>query len=338
MADGVAAVAAVATAVRIDEWLHGKPSLFPGWSGSLSIPDTLLALVVAMFAVFAVMGRYVERSSIIRNEWRLVVPASFCVAVLEEVQDVLAHHALVHGVAVLGLVLAVFPLFPVFAILGHRIAETLLERVARPPVLPVAWLIKGAMDVTLAGLLLVLAIPVFLAIIAASRLEGGPVFFAHRRIGAGSRPFGCLKFRTMVVDCDRVLEDALAGNPALAQEWEANRKLVRDPRITRLGKFLRSTSLDELPQLINVLRREMSLVGPRPIVEGEVHLYGEDITHYYAVRPGLTGLWQVSGRSGTTYARRVQLDVWYVNNWTIRYDLGVLLKTIPVVLRRQGAC
>lgn len=344
MADGVAVVAAVATAVRINEWLHGEPDLFRSWSGTLSVPDMLVALLVAMFAVFAVMGRYVERPAVIRNEWRLVVFASFCVALLEGVQDVLAHHAPVHGVAGPGLLadpgvlLAVFPLFPVFAILGHRAAETLLELVARPPVLSVARLIKGVMDVTFAGLLLVMAIPVFLAIMAASWLEGGPVFFAHRRIGAGGRPFGCLKFRTMMVDCDHVLEAALAGSPALAQEWEASRKLVLDPRVTRLGKFLRSTSLDELPQLINVLRREMSLVGPRPIVESEVGLYGEDIAHYYAVRPGLTGLWQVSGRSGTTYARRVQLDVWYVNNWTIRYDLSVLLKTIPVVLRRQGAC
>jgi lipopolysaccharide/colanic/teichoic acid biosynthesis glycosyltransferase len=140
-----------------------------------------------------------------------------------------------------------------------------------------------------------------------------------------------------VVDSDRALNEALARDPALAAEWAATRKLVNDPRVTRIGRFLRNTSLDELPQLINVLRMEMSLVGPRPIVDSEVPLYGEAIAQYYATRPGLTGLWQVSGRSNTSYARRVQLDVWYVNNWTVWNDIAVLLKTIPAVLGRQGA-
>ena len=199
-------------------------------------------------------------------------------------------------------------------------------------------LLKGAMDVFLGALLLILAAPCFLAIMIASKLGGGPIFFAHRRVGAGGRPFYCLKFRTMVVDADRVLEQALAQDPILAAEWHASRKLGRDPRVTSIGRFLRKTSLDELPQLINVLRRDMSLVGPRPIVENEVPLYGESIAQYYATRPGLTGLWQVSGRSTVSYGRRVELDTWYVNNWTIRRDLAVLLKTVPVVLCRQGAC
>jgi Undecaprenyl-phosphate galactose phosphotransferase WbaP len=177
----------------------------------------------------------------------------------------------------------------------------------------------------------------FVILAIASRMDGGPVLFAHRRVGAGGRPFYCLKFRTMVVNADRVLADFIAKDPDLAAEWEACRKLVNDPRVTRVGRILRKTSLDELPQLINVLRGEMSLVGPRPIVESEVPLYGEAIAHYYATRPGLTGLWQVSGRSNTSYTRRVQLDVWYVNNWTIWNDIAVILKTIPVVLRRQGA-
>jgi lipopolysaccharide/colanic/teichoic acid biosynthesis glycosyltransferase len=141
----------------------------------------------------------------------------------------------------------------------------------------------------------------------------------------------------MVVDADRVLADALSKDPDLAAEWEASRKLRDDPRITPVGRFLRRTSLDELPQLINVLRLEMSLVGPRPIVDSEIALYGPDIGQYYATRPGLTGLWQVSGRSDTSYERRVQLDVWYVNNWTLWHDFAVLLKTIPVVLGREGA-
>jgi Undecaprenyl-phosphate galactose phosphotransferase WbaP len=202
---------------------------------------------------------------------------------------------------------------------------------------PVSRIVKAAIDITLAALLLVLTSFLFVILAVASRLDSGPMLFAHRRVGAGGRPFYCLKFRTMVIDADRVLEEALARDPALAAEWEATRKLVDDPRVTRIGRFLRKTSLDELPQLINVLRLEMSLVGPRPIVENEVPLYGEAIAQYYATRPGLTGLWQVSGRSNTSYARRVQLDVWYVNNWTVWNDIAVLFKTIPVVLRRQGA-
>jgi lipopolysaccharide/colanic/teichoic acid biosynthesis glycosyltransferase len=167
--------------------------------------------------------------------------------------------------------------------------------------------------------------------------SGGPMFFAHRRIGIGGKPFYCLKFRTMVTDADLVLKEAIAHDPALAAEWNATQKLRNDPRVTRIGRFLRMTSLDELPQLINVLLRHMSLVGPRPIVESEVRFYGDDIAHYYNTRPGLTGLWQVSGRSNTSYTRRVQLDVWYVNNWSVWLDIAVLLKTLPAVLARTGA-
>jgi undecaprenyl-phosphate galactose phosphotransferase len=202
---------------------------------------------------------------------------------------------------------------------------------------PLARVVKSVMDVSVAAVLLVLTSPLFLVLALAARLDGGPALFAHRRIGAGGRPFRCLKFRTMVVDADRVLAETLARDPVLAAEWKARQKLARDPRVTRLGRFLRQTSLDELPQLINVLRREMSLVGPRPIVESEVPFYGDAIAQYYATRPGLTGLWQVSGRSETTYERRVQLDVWYVNNWTVWHDVAVLLKTVPAVLGRAGA-
>lgn len=197
--------------------------------------------------------------------------------------------------------------------------------------------LKDAMDVLLGILLLILAAPCFLAIMAVSSLDGGPIFFAHRRIGAGGRYFHCLKFRTMVVDADRVLKEVLAQDPVMTEEWIASRKLSQDPRVTPLGRFLRKTSLDELPQLINVLRRDMSLVGPRPIVENEIHLYGKNIADYYTARPGLTGLWQISGRSNVSYGRRVELDTWYVNNRTIWRDLTVLLKTVPIVWRRQGA-
>ncbi len=192
-------------------------------------------------------------------------------------------------------------------------------------------------DVTLAATLLPFLSPALLAIAVLVRLDGGPVFFAHRRIGAGGRHFSCLKFRTMAVDADARLAGSLATNPRMAADWAATRTLSNAPRITKIGRFLRNTSLDELPQLINVLKLEMSLVGPRPIVEDEVSFYGDKISSYYATRPGLTGLWQVSGRSDTSYAQRVELDAWYVRNWTLWNDIVVLLKTIPAVLQRRGA-
>ena len=202
---------------------------------------------------------------------------------------------------------------------------------------PTSRLLKATFDVLVSAIAILILAPLLLGLSILCVLDGGPALFRHTRVGTQGRSFCCFKFRTMVVDADRVLGEALARDPALAAEWTANRKLIDDPRITRVGRFLRKTSLDELPQLFNVLRLEMSLVGPRPIVENEVALYGEHIAQYYAARPGLTGLWQVSGRNNTSYERRVQLDVWYVNNWSIWHDIAVLLKTIPAVLHRQGA-
>jgi undecaprenyl-phosphate galactose phosphotransferase len=196
---------------------------------------------------------------------------------------------------------------------------------------------KSAFDKVAATVLLLVLLPVFVVVGLLVARDGGPVFFVHRRIGTGGRPFGCKKFRTMVVDGDRVLARALAADPALAAEWATNQKLRRDPRVTAIGRFLRSTSLDELPQLLNVLSGDMSLVGPRPIVEAEIARYGQQIELYYRVKPGITGLWQVSGRSDTSYAQRVLLDVWYVRNWSFFHDVAILLKTVPTLLRRQGA-
>jgi undecaprenyl-phosphate galactose phosphotransferase len=201
----------------------------------------------------------------------------------------------------------------------------------------VAQVVKTVIDLMAAAILLILSSPVFLLVALMNIGSGGPIFFAHRRIGIGGKPFYCLKFRTMVINGDQILKDALERDPALAAEWNASQKLRNDPRVTPVGKILRKTSLDELPQLINVLLRQMSLVGPRPIVESEIRFYGDDIAHYYHTRPGVTGLWQVSGRSNTSYKRRVQLDVWYVNNWTVWLDIAVLLKTLPAVLGRTGA-
>lgn len=165
----------------------------------------------------------------------------------------------------------------------------------------------------------------------------GPVIFAHYRVGRGGRMFPCYKFRTMRQDAAEVLKKYLAENDAARAEWQQDFKLRHDPRITRVGNFLRRTSLDELPQFLNVLKGEMSLVGPRPIIEEEVVKYGEYINDYYLVRPGITGIWQVSGRNDIDYAERVQMDSWYVRNWNLWMDIVIIIKTIKVVFLRKGA-
>ena len=209
-----------------------------------------------------------------------------------------------------------------------------LER-DRKALFPIA---KRTLDIIGAGLGLVLLAPFFLVVALLVRADGGPAFFAHQRVGRGGRLFGCLKFRSMVIDSQARLEALLASNPAARAEWEATRKLKNDPRITPIGRFLRSTSLDELPQLINVLRGDMSLVGPRPVQEAEIdRYYGASAAHYMAVRPGITGLWQVSGRSETSYESRVALDVAYVSRPSLLADLSILLRTPVAVLSRRGA-
>lgn len=209
-----------------------------------------------------------------------------------------------------------------------------LER-DRKSLFPIA---KRALDIIGAGVGLVLLAPFFLIVALLVRADGGPAFFAHQRVGRGGKLFGCLKFRSMVIDSQARLEALLASDPAARAEWEATRKLKNDPRITRIGRFLRSTSLDELPQLINVLRGEMSLVGPRPVQEAEIdRYYGASAAHYMAVRPGITGLWQVSGRSETSYESRVALDVSYVSRPSLLADLSILLRTPGAVLSRRGA-
>ena len=198
---------------------------------------------------------------------------------------------------------------------------------------------KRCLDILGAGTLLLLCLPVMLAIALIVRHDGGPILFRHMRIGRGGRAFPCLKFRSMVMDADKRLAKLLAEDPAAAAEWATRRKLPRDPRITRIGAFLRSTSLDELPQLINVVRGEMSLVGPRPVVQEELDLHYSPAAAdaYCEMRPGITGLWQISGRSDTTYAERVMLDTRYARNWSMLFDIGILLKTVPAVLKRRGA-
>ena len=203
---------------------------------------------------------------------------------------------------------------------------------------PTPRLIKRAMDLalTLVGGLMLL--PLLAVVAAAVKLSGrGPIFFGHTRLGARGRPFKAWKFRSMVVDGDRVLADHLAADAEARDEWQRDHKLKRDPRVTRVGTFLRKTSLDELPQLWNVLRGEMSLVGPRPIIRAEIEKYGKCYSTYKAVRPGITGLWQVSGRNDTTYGQRLAFDEFYVRNWSPWLDMHILARTVAALSGSRGA-
>ena len=190
--------------------------------------------------------------------------------------------------------------------------------------------------ITLLALLFLL--PLMLAVALAIWVQDrGPVLFAHRRVGLGGRSFYCLKFRSMALDAEARLQSLLANDPVAAAEWAADHKLRNDPRVTPLGAFLRKTSLDELPQLFNVLKGEMSLVGPRPIVDAEIVRYGRRFNDYCKVKPGITGLWQVSGRNDVSYRTRVAMDAVYAKHKCGRLDVWILAATIPVVLARKGS-
>lgn len=198
---------------------------------------------------------------------------------------------------------------------------------------------KRALDVLGASVLAVVFSPVILAIVivALSRREPGSIIFKHRRIGQDGHAFECLKLRTMVTNADQTLRELLERDPAVKAEWVRDHKLRRDPRVTRLGRFLRRTSLDELPQLWNVMRGEMSLVGPRPVVPEELLRYGRNVRAYLSAKPGITGLWQVKGRNDADYRTRVVLDTYYVRNQNLLLDLYILFKTTRVVLAGRGA-
>jgi Undecaprenyl-phosphate galactose phosphotransferase WbaP len=198
-------------------------------------------------------------------------------------------------------------------------------------------LAKRAFDLVTASCLCLLLSPLVLVIVVLIRLEGEPILFRHKRIGRNGRMFHCIKFRTMVPNAEEVLRHLLNDHPELRDEWTENHKLRNDPRVSAIGRVLRLTSLDELPQLWNVLRGDMSLVGPRPVVRAELLRYGRDASRYQAVKPGLTGLWQVKGRSDTTYRRRVAMDRFYVRNQSIFLDIYILAVTPAAVLRRSGA-
>jgi Undecaprenyl-phosphate galactose phosphotransferase WbaP len=221
---------------------------------------------------------------------------------------------------------------------ARQLGGCLAFEVRRDLLLPLPRLAKRVIDLLIVCLTLPVVGPAVLLLGALVRLESpGPIFYGHRRVGRSYSTFLTWKIRTMQVNGDELLKNAFAQDGALRREWLRDRKLRRDPRITRVGRFLRKTSLDELPQVWNVLRGEMSLVGPRPIVEEEVAAYGLNFSLYCRVTPGLTGLWQVSGRSEVGLGDRVRLDSYYVRNWSPWLDIHILARTAKVVFTGQGA-
>jgi exopolysaccharide production protein ExoY len=223
---------------------------------------------------------------------------------------------------------------------GGKWRDTSVE--ARRPIglgtKPIGLGTKRVIDILLAlfGIFLIapLLIMCFIAVVATSP---GPALFRHRRVGFNGKPFDCLKFRTMATDAPQRLRQLLESDPDAATEWAATCKLRRDPRITTMGAILRKSSLDELPQLFNVLRGDMSIVGPRPVTQDELIRYASSASAYISCRPGITGLWQISGRSTTTYSKRVACDTYYAQNWSLALDAKILVVTLPALLLTDSA-
>ncbi|MCF9045713.1 undecaprenyl-phosphate galactose phosphotransferase WbaP [Acinetobacter nectaris] len=196
---------------------------------------------------------------------------------------------------------------------------------------------KRSFDIIVTSIIITLISPILLLLYVLVKKDGGPAFYGHERVGKFGKKFNCYKFRSMKTNSKELLEKLLETDPSARKEWDTHFKLKNDPRVTKIGAFLRKTSLDELPQLFNVLCGNMSLVGPRPITEIELKRYKDNVDYYYLAKPGITGLWQVSGRSEIDYDTRVQYDMWYVKNWSLWNDFVILLKTVKVVLARDGA-
>ncbi|WGE75315.1 undecaprenyl-phosphate galactose phosphotransferase WbaP [Actinobacillus equuli] len=197
--------------------------------------------------------------------------------------------------------------------------------------------LKRAMDIVGSILLIIFTSPILIWLYFTIKRDGGNAIYGHLRIGQNGKPFKCLKFRSMVLNSEQVLNELLACDETAKAEWEKDFKLKNDPRVTKIGAFIRQTSLDELPQLFNVLVGQMSLVGPRPVVTDELVYYKENLDYYLMAKPGMTGLWQVSGRNDVDYDTRVYFDSWYVKNWSLWNDIAILFKTITAVRKRAGA-
>jgi len=203
--------------------------------------------------------------------------------------------------------------------------------------LPLPRLIKRIVDISLAGTALLFLSPIMAAIAIAVRSDGGDAFFQQERVGRNGHLFKCYKFRSMRADAEVFLQRYLSENSQAAEEWSKFQKLKNDVRVTRIGKFIRHTSMDELPQLLNVIKGDMSLVGPRPCMPGQENLYADDFSFYESVRPGITGPWQVSGRNHLSFKERVRLEAWYARNWSLWLDIVIILKTFPTLLKRGQA-
>jgi Undecaprenyl-phosphate galactose phosphotransferase WbaP len=198
--------------------------------------------------------------------------------------------------------------------------------------------IKRLLDITLVTIGGLILLPFLLIIALIVKLSSaGPVLYSHKRLGLDGKFFKAYKFRSMVLDADKQLEDIHAKDPELKKEWESGQKLKNDPRVTKIGKLLRRSSFDEFPQLINILKGEMSLVGPRPVVEAEIEKYGENFKRVFSVKPGLTGLWQISGRSDTNYLERISYDTYYLQSWSVWLDLWIIYRTPVAIIRGRGA-
>jgi len=192
---------------------------------------------------------------------------------------------------------------------------------------------KDFLDIVASVTFLIIGFPIFLLIALLIKLSSsGPIFYFHKRLGKNNKYFNCVKFRTMYPESSDILENLLEKNDDIKREFEKNHKIKNDPRITPIGKILRKTSLDELPQFINVLRSEMSIVGPRPIVKEEINKYGDAFKKVSSIKPGITGLWQVSGRNNLTYRKRILLDLIYVENHNLLMDIRIIIRTIGVII------
>jgi exopolysaccharide production protein ExoY len=228
----------------------------------------------------------------------------------------------------MGFAMREFAKSPTFSVIGF---DTDLSS-------PLGGALKRGFDVLGASLALLVFSPLLILLALLVKLsDGGPILYGHARVGRSGRTFRCLKFRTMVMNGDAVLAAHLRADPDALSEWMATRKLKHDPRVTAVGAVLRKLSLDELPQLLNILSGDMSIVGPRPVVRDELDHYGKAAIFYLKSRPGLTGLWQVSGRNDVSYATRVALDRSYVENWSLLQDMLIIVKTVPAVCMSKGS-
>ncbi|CAB3758903.1 hypothetical protein LMG29542_03462 [Paraburkholderia humisilvae] len=320
--------------------------------------DSLLVAFVAALAlsVFPACGTYPTKAQIKRSvvssatrtaiAWLVVQMCGLALLYLIQRKSVLSVPWFLYWTLTSGILLLVAHTLTVVA---FNIASQLRQRMVGADGMPVqrvhvslgptaaSQAIKRGFDVVVGIALLIALSPVLAVIALAVRRDGGPIVFGHVRVGLNGRRFRCLKFRSMVVNADQVLKHLLETDPQARAEWEREFKLKHDVRVTAIGRFLRRTSLDELPQLWNVVRGDMSLVGPRPVIDQELERYGADVDYYLMTKPGITGLWQVSGRSDTDYETRVSLDVAYVKNWSLARDITILFKTFKVVVYGSGA-